>query len=131
MRPQAALHSSLVMCVSRSQRAKQSFERLRSSTDAALFGLAVMEFVTVTEGQGALIGAIGAASGAGIVGAGIETETGVEDAAACAASMWNGGGCITELELASAAGRFVSAFGGLTAPVLPVAPELTGLRGSM
>lgn len=119
------------MCVSRSQRAKQSIERLRSSIDAASFELAVMELVTVTEGQGALIGAIGAASGAGVVDAGIGTETGVEDAAACAASVWNRGGCITELELAAAAVCFVSALGGLTAPVLPVAPELAGWRGSM
>jgi hypothetical protein len=74
-----------------------------------LLELAVMELVTVTEGQGALIGAIGTVAGAGVAGAGIGTETGVEDAAACAASVRNAGGCITELELAEAAGCFVSA----------------------
>jgi hypothetical protein len=132
MRPQAVLHSSLVMCVSRSQRAKQSFARLRPSAAEALLELAAMEFVTVTDGQGALVGATGTVAAAGVAGAGFEMETGAGGAAACAPSMGSAGGFFTELELASAAGCFVSALRGLTAaPVLPVAPEPATLRGSM
>ena len=107
MRPQAAFQSSLVMCVSRSQRAKQSFERLRSWADEALLELPAMELVTVTEGQGALV--CGTGAGAPVSGGGVGTESGVGDAAACAASVGNAWACITDLELASTAGCFVSA----------------------
>ena len=109
MRPQAAFQSSLVMCGSRSQRAKQSFERLRSWADEALLELPAMELVTVTEGQGALVCATGTGAGTGVCGGGVGTESGVGDAAACASSVGNAWACITDLALASTAGCFVSA----------------------
>ena len=74
MRLQAALQSSLVMCVSRSQRAKQSFGRLGSWADEALPELSAMELVTVTEGQGALVCAAGTGAAAGVPGGGVGRE---------------------------------------------------------
>ena len=128
MRSQAALHSSLVMCVARSQRAKQSFG-LRSWAVDTLLELPAMELVTVTESQGSLVCATGTA-GAAVPGGGVDLETGAGDAAACAASVWNACGCITDLKLASMTGCFVSTFWGLRAPELPVVPALAKLRGS-
>lgn len=131
MRPQAARHSSLVMCVSRSQSVKQSSGRLRSRTDGASLGSRAIELVTVTEGQGALVCGTGTFTGAGVAGAGgIDTETGAGDAVGCAASVWIARASFADLELASLAGCFVSGFCGLTAPLLPVAAALVNLRGS-
>ena len=71
--------------------------------------LPAMELVTVTEGQGAVVGATGTGAGAGVTGAGVVTEAGVGVAAACAASVGNARGCIADPELAPTTGSFVSA----------------------
>ena len=105
IRPQAALHSSLVMWVLRSQRAKQCFGRLLPWPEKGLSGLPAICSVTVTEVQGTVGCAKGADAGAG---GGVGRETGLMDAADVATSALNGGARITDDKLGSTTGCLVS-----------------------
>jgi len=105
IRKQAALHSSLVMWVSRSQRAKQCFGRLTPWSDKGLSGLPAICSVTVTEVQGKVGCAKGADAGAG---GGVGRETGLADSAAAATSALNGGARITDDKLGSTTACLVS-----------------------
>src|SRR6185436_1398761 len=83
-RPQAAFHSSFVMCVSRSQTARQFGERLAASPGAATLERAALvnEVVTVAMDHGATACTAGAGSTAD---GGIATVAVVAGVACCSA----------------------------------------------